>query len=72
MTSPQKGEASRKRLPELPATTNQAAGYPFLGHEGYMRLLADRIRWLERRDHWWLRTEAGRPQRESLERQDAA
>lgn len=56
MSPPQKGEASRKRLPELPASTNQAAGYPFLGHQGYMRLLGDRIRWLERREHWWARS----------------
>jgi hypothetical protein len=42
------------------------------GHEGYMRLLGDRVRWLERHRHWWLRTEVGRLQREFIERRDAA
>lgn len=53
-------------------TTNQSAGNPFLRHEGYMRLMAARLRWLERRHHWWLRTPEGQSQLEFLQSRDAA
>lgn len=54
MTSEKEGGPDRHRPPEKP-TTNKATGYPFLGHESHMRLLADRLTWLERHEAWWAR-----------------
>jgi hypothetical protein len=56
------------------ATTrpDQSEAYTGLDHVGHMRLLDDRIRWLETHRHWWLRTDDGRAQREFLDRRGAA
>lgn len=43
----------------------------YTDHQTHMYGLAWRIRWLEGHRHWWLRTEAGRSQREFLDRRAA-
>lgn len=53
-------EHTNNQLPEL-----------YLDHQTTMRQLADRIRWLERHRSWWLFTEAGRAQRDFLDRRAA-
>ncbi len=55
MTSEKAEGPAADRTPSATSNANQAAGYPSLGHEGHMRLLADRIAWLERHEHWWAR-----------------
>jgi hypothetical protein len=68
MTSDEKGRPPRRGPADN--TITAAGAYP--DHQTYMRGLGRRIRWLERHRHWWLRTEDGRPQREFLDRRDAA
>jgi hypothetical protein len=64
-------ESAPKGAPEA-ATAKQQTRGDSNGHQGYMRGLGRRIRWLERHRHWWLRTQDGRAQREFLDRRDAA
>lgn len=71
MTSETREGPAADRTQETATTTNQATGYSSLGHEGYMRQLESRIRWLSTRrsdgrypTHWWLR--------EFIKRRDAA
>lgn len=54
------------------ANTRHHQPESYTDHQTYMRQLGDRIAWLRRHRHWWLRTEAGRPQLDFLERRDAA
>jgi len=72
MTPGMEGGPAHHRPPEDPATAKRQALGDSNGHQGYMRGLGRRIRWLERHRHWWLRTEDGRAQREFLDRRDAA
>jgi hypothetical protein len=44
--------------------------YPLHPSEAHLRLVVNTIR--REPHHWWLRTEAGRAQREFLDRRDAA
>lgn len=71
MSPPEKAEGpAADRTQETATTTQPARAYP--SHETYMAQLASRIRWLEHRRHWWLRTPEGRSQLEFIERRDAA
>jgi hypothetical protein len=54
------------------ATSDDLAPESYSSHATYMRQTADRIHWLHRHRHWWLRAEAGRHQREYLDRRWAA
>ena len=66
-----KGPAA-DRTPRAATNANQAATvYPADRHELYMYGMDWRIRWLQRRRHWWLRTDAGRPQLEFIQRRAA-